>query len=335
MRKGDGSFHRDPGGPKPKTGGTRIATGDFRSPGHLFPMVAGGNFRARRGRRNGVMKTILLPFYDDPAAETALGQGCVIAERFGSHIEGLFVMRPPQIIEAEGIALAGAYITQLKEEWRRRADSARERFFELVAARAIPMKAVADPHAGPSASWREVEGPEGQVVGEHGRLFDLVVVGRTSERALTDWQVICEAVLFESGRPALIAAPEVPDRIGSRILIHWNGSTEVARTISFARPFLDGAASVTVLTLTDATVPGPTGDQITAHLHRAGINAEAVNVESAGRGAGEVIIEETRERGADLLIKGAYTHNRLRQMVFGGASRHILTNADRPALMAH
>ena len=298
-------------------------------------MVADGNFPARRGRRNGVMKTILLPFYDDPAAESALDQSCVIAERFGSHIEGLFVMRPPQIIEAEGIALAGAYITQLKEEWRRRADSARERFFELVGARAIPMKAISDPHPGPSASWREVEGPEGQVVGEHGRLFDLVVVGRTSERALIDWQVICEAVLFESGRPALIAAPEVPDHIGSRILIHWNGSTEVARTISFARPFLDGAASVTVLTVTDATVPGPTGDQITAHLHRAGIHAEAVNVESAGRGAGEVIMEETRERGADLLIKGAYTHNRLRQMVFGGASRHILTNADRPALMAH
>ena len=311
-------------------------TGVFRNfSGICSPWLPMVTLLTQRSRQNAMMKTILLPFYDDPAAESALGQSCVIAERFGSHIEGLFVMRPPQIIEAEGIALAGAYITQLKEEWRRRADSARERFFELVAARGVPIRAMSDPSSGPSASWHEVEGPEGQVVGEHGRLFDLVVIGRTSEQALIDWQVMCEAVLFESGRPALIAAPEVPECIGSRILIHWNGSTEVARTISFARPFLGGAVTVTVLTVTDAIVPGPSGDQITTHLRRGGINAQSVNIESAGRGAGEVIMEETRKRGIDLLIKGAYTHNRLRQMVFGGASRHILTNADRPALMAH
>ena len=281
------------------------------------------------------MKTILLPFYDDPVAEIALHQSCLIAERFGAHVEGLFVMRPPQIIEAEGIALAGAYITQLKEEWRRRAEAARERFSDLVAARGIPMQSVSDESSGPSAGWREVEGPEGQVVGDHGRLFDLIVIARTSEQALIDWQVMCEAVFFESGRPALIAASEVPGIIGSRVLIHWNGSTEAARTLSFARPFLDGAGSVTVLTVVEAMVPGPSGERVAAHLRRAGIDAEAVSVESAGRGPGEAVIVEARARGADLLVKSAYTHGRLRQLVFGGATRQILTRAETPVLMAH
>ena len=101
------------------------------------------------------MKTILLPYYDDGAAESALHQGCLVARRFGAHLEGLFVMRPPQIIEAEGIALAGAYITQLKEEWRRRADAAREKFRDLVAAHEIPMRSVSDPGPGASAGWSE------------------------------------------------------------------------------------------------------------------------------------------------------------------------------------
>ena len=281
------------------------------------------------------MKTILLPFYDDGVAESALHQGCLLAERFGAHLEGLFVMRPPQIIEAEGIALAGAYITQLKEEWRRRASAARKRFSELVATHGIPMHAVSDADSGPSADWREVEGPEGQVIGDHGRLFDLIVVARTTEQALIDWQVMCEAAFFESGRPTLIAAPEVPSVIGSKVLIHWNGSTEAARTLSFARPFLEEAESVTVLTVMEAMVPGPSGERVAAHLRRAGINAEAAVAESVGRGPGEVIIEEARARGSDLLVKSAYTHGRLRQLVFGGATRQILTSAETPVFMAH
>ena len=39
--------------------------------------------------------------------------------------------------------------------------------------------------------------------------------------------------------------------------------------------------------------------------------------------------------GCDLLVKGAYAPSRLRQMIFGGATRHILANATLPVLMAH
>ena len=41
------------------------------------------------------------------------------------------------------------------------------------------------------------------------------------------------------------------------------------------------------------------------------------------------------KEGCDLLVKGAYTQSRLRQMMFGGATRHILANAALPVLMAH
>jgi nucleotide-binding universal stress UspA family protein len=32
---------------------------------------------------------------------------------------------------------------------------------------------------------------------------------------------------------------------------------------------------------------------------------------------------------------GAYTHNRFRQMIFGGVTRHILAEAELPVLVAH
>jgi nucleotide-binding universal stress UspA family protein len=101
-------------------------------------------------------------------------------------------------------------------------------------------------------------------------------------------------------------------------------------------PLLRRAANVTVLTVEGSTVPGPTGQQMARSLALNGIRAEAITLKAErGRNAGDVILTRARELGCDLLIKGAYTQSRLRQMIFGGATRHILANATLPVLMAH
>jgi nucleotide-binding universal stress UspA family protein len=50
---------------------------------------------------------------------------------------------------------------------------------------------------------------------------------------------------------------------------------------------------------------------------------------------GEAVLAHAKALGCDLLIKGAYTQSRLRQMIFGGTTRYILSNAELPVLMAH
>jgi len=203
------------------------------------------------------MRTILLPFFDDQAASAALAVSWTLAERFGAHLEGVFILRPPQVFDGEGIALAGSYLTQIKEEGRRLADSAASRFEDEMRGRGIEL-APLDPAArSASASWRELDGLEGQVIGEHGRLFDLVVVGRDYGQPWIDWNVVCEAALFESGRPVLVASATPPQTLGERIVVAWNGSTESARSVSFAMPLLAAAREVTVLTVEGGTVPGP------------------------------------------------------------------------------
>jgi len=194
---------------------------------------------------------------------------------------------------------------------------------------------VATEEDGVTAGWRETEGLEGQVVGDYGRLFDLIVIGRNFGQPWIDWSVMCEAALFETGRPVLVAAAETPSSIGERVVVAWNGSTETARCIALSMPFLERAASVLVLTVEGWQVPGPRGDQVTAHLRRNGISARAKHVESGSRSVGEAILDETKEFNADLIVKGAYTHSRLRQLVFGGATRHLLHNTPIPLFMAH
>ena len=39
------------------------------------------------------------------------------------------------------------------------------------------------------------------------------------------------------------------------------------------------------------------------------------------------------EFGADLLAMGAYSHSRLRQLILGGVTRHVLEHARLPVMM--
>jgi nucleotide-binding universal stress UspA family protein len=148
-------------------------------------------------------------------------------------------------------------------------------------------------------------------------------------------QATLEQALFESGRPILVAPPKPPTTIGQDVVIAWNGSTETARVVSFAMPLLYKAEKVTVLTVKGATVPGPAGEQIARTLRINGIPAQALDVEDEGRPAGEAILTNAQMLRADLVVKGAYTQSRLRQMIFGGPTRYLLEYATLPMIMAH
>jgi nucleotide-binding universal stress UspA family protein len=145
-----------------------------------------------------------------------------------------------------------------------------------------------------------------------------------------------ESALFESGRPVLLSPPTAPKQIATNIMIHWNGSTEQARANALAMPLLHLAGRVTVLTVIGGQdVPGPSADRVRKHLQYNGIAAEPMSVELGGRSTGEAVLAAAKAEGCDLLIKGAFTRNRLRQMIFGGATSHIMQHADLPLLMAH
>jgi len=280
------------------------------------------------------MKTILVPFRDDETARNAVAAASRIAHAFGSYLEGLFIQTPPLVYASEGIAIGG-YVTQLADEERRRADEARAQFRQLMTSQSVVFDEDGSANQRPCAGWRQVDGLSEQIVGEYGRLFDLIVVGRETRNSSPDWSVMCESALFDSGRLVLLASPELPPTTGERIAILWNGSTETARTIAMAMPFLLAAKEVMVLSVEGVAVPGPSGDQVAHNLARHGINVSATTGQLNGRTPGEAVLEDAQVSGADLLIKGAYAHSRLRQMIFGGPTRHILSHAELPVLLAH
>src|SRR5262249_18548010 len=103
-----------------------------------------------------------------------------------------------------------------------------------------------------------------------------------------------------------------------------------------AMPVLRRATRVVVLTVKGGSgVPGPTGEQLCRYLQFNGVPAKSLTVSLEGRLTGEVILAHAKALGCDLLIKGAYTQSRLRQIIFGGTTRYILSHTELPVLMAH
>ena len=281
------------------------------------------------------MKTILVPFRDDATAQSALDLACRAATTRGARIEGLFIQTAPLVYASEGIAIGG-YVTQLADEEVRRGDEARARFVERVRANGVAFLEEGEAaKEGARASWRQIDGLGEQIVGEYGRVFDLIAIGRETEESSPDWNVLCEAALFESGRLLLLAPPDLPPSFGDRIAILWNGSTETARTLGVAMPLLESATEVVVCAVEGVHVPGPNVDQVAQCLAANGISVSTHVTALDGRAPGPAVLDDAMEVGPDMLLKGAYAQSRLRQMIFGGPTRHILKCAELPVVMGH
>jgi nucleotide-binding universal stress UspA family protein len=276
------------------------------------------------------MKTILIPTEDHDRMSAVLEMALLVARAFDSYMEGVAV-RPMAaayvtVEPVSGLAIPGA-------DQGEAAQHARAQFESFMQAQGVP-QAAAEP-AALSYGWPRAEAVDDTFIGSYGRVFDLIALGRPGPSPQNPRMAPLEAALFESGRPTLIVPDKAPRTLARNVLVAWNGSTEQARTNAFAMPLLRLAETVTVLTVEGGTTPGPSGDDATRHLRRNGIKASALTVKPDTRTSGEIILEQAASLGCDLLIKSAYTQSRLRQMIFGGATRHILANATLPVFMAH
>ncbi len=119
------------------------------------------------------------------------------------------------------------------------------------------------------------------------------------------------------------------------MLVAWNGASESARAVALALPFLHAAGEILVLEVEGGSVLGPDAQDLRTYLTRHGISSQSKTLAQDGAETGQVILDEAASFGADLIIKGAYTHSRLRQMIFGGATKLLLAAAPIPVLMAH
>lgn len=286
------------------------------------------------------MKTILIPIEESDGLASMLETALMAASEFGSYIEGLYYQPTSagaMVVAGEGLVVTTPELVEsVERQDRNRRERVRAQFSSFMERKGVRLITPGNSKAeGPVAAWVEEESPNSEIVGTRSRVFDITVVARPVRGANIAAMSILEAALFEGGRPILIAPPTPPVRMGENVVVAWNGSTETARTVAFAMPFLLKASKVTVISVTGFGVAGPSTAEVARQLQRNGIPASFKDFAPRDRRAGAVFLEEAAALGADLLVKGAYTQSRVRQMIFGGATDHILSNAELPVLMSH
>ena len=164
------------------------------------------------------------------------------------------------------------------------------------------------------------------IIAAHPKLADLP----------SDWSA--EQLLLVTGTPVLL----VPiawqgEAIGDTVLIAWNRSREARRAVNDAIPFITPASGVVILVVDgdrDAERYGEEpGLNLVDHLSRHGIGATITCVSSEGASIAEKILDQATKGGADLLVIGAYSHPRTTQLLFGGVTRSLLSQARLPLLI--
>ncbi len=270
-------------------------------------------------------RTLLLQMFEDPNLDHRLATAVALAARFQAHLVGLTVAPPP--VMPFGYGEAAAYVGPEIFEAQREASHAIAERLQAAFDKALE-------GTGLSSVWRDEEGDAAVLYARAAATADLVITGQEAGDVL-DAMVpnVTEHLVTEAGGPVLMLPPAAADAaFGKRVLVGWNGAKEAKRAVVDALPFLKAADTVWLATVGDPEAVRL--DRAVRLLGRHDVAAKELVLEDKGQEAGAILLEQAQAKDADLLVMGAYSRSRLREMILGGATRHVLHNAKLPVLFS-
>jgi len=252
-----------------------------------------------------------------------------LAERAGANVVGIAAAQPLYTPYVDAAYMSADIFEQERKEFEREAGEAESEFRTLLQDRAARL------------DWRCASAIASlpDYVAHQARSADLVLTTphRGGSLLLEPRRMNTGDLVMYAGRPVLV----VPEgRTGlrlDRVLLAWKDSRETRRAASDALPLLRLAAEVTVLEVAKeadrGAAEGRLADVLT-WLAGHGIAAESRIEISSGSDA-SVIGQTAHAMRADVIVAGAYGHNRLREWAFGGVTMDLLIHPSRCVLLSH
>lgn len=275
-----------------------------------------------------MIKDIAVHVSGSPEDTIRLAYASRIAERFGAHLTGLHVHSLPDLIAITD-PVASSYLQTLLAESHARAQKVADELEVVFSALPVPYE------------LRRLDvypSTVGSALAAEARTADLFVgsrpYGNPQLSGLAE-----ETVLFRSGRGCLFVPPggSSPNEY-ERIFVAWKNTREAARAVADAIPFLKRASQVIVGIVEEEDAEEQFGAEpgagIGRYLNRHGVAPEIRPV-GAWNHIGEALLNEVQKSEAQMIVMGGYGHSRFIEWIMGGVTRHILTHAEVPVLIAH
>ena len=252
-----------------------------------------------------------------------------LAKKYDARLTVLFVVPDyfvPTYVEAQ---ISTDVIVAINEQAREKAEATLDRIRQQIT------------DSGLSADTYIEEGGIINILTDYARYTDLAILGQSQPddpENLSD--SLADHVVLESGSPCLVI-PYIGCRetLGKRVLLAWNESRESARALKDALPMLKLADKVTVLFIKpkshDEAQTEIQKEVMRDYLADHGIDATISVCIDSQHNTGDIILAETIDNDIDLIVMGAYGHSRLRELVLGGATRHLLQQMTVPVFISH
>ncbi|MBL8836598.1 MAG: universal stress protein [Alphaproteobacteria bacterium] len=285
------------------------------------------------------LRVVLAPVSGLGGDAAVLEAAQVLAQMMPVHIEVLHA-RPDarEAVPFMGEGASGALVEQVMAVAQRdigtRAARAKSAFDVWLKSSGIALDATPGVK-GATVAWREETGPEDEWVARRGRLADVIIAAKPGAEDAVSASITFEAALLDTKRPVLLAPPGAAARlVGTPALLAWNGSSEAARAIAAAIPLLAKSSKVVIFAAAEKD-PAADSSHLKDYLAWHGITAEGPVAGRDDATTGAKLLETAGQIGAGLLVLGAYTRSRMRQLIYGSVTRHVLNNGTLCTFMAH
>jgi nucleotide-binding universal stress UspA family protein len=275
-----------------------------------------------------MLKNILIHLDSSKTCASRLETAIALAKKSDAHLTGVYVVTHPEI---PPFIQAGISVDIIETQVREAAEIGSkciEEFKSKVSA------------AGLQFESRMVEGTVADALTDHGRYFDLLVVGQfdPDDSGLYAIDDMPDRLIMSAGRPILV----VPyagsfSNVGDNVIVSWDASRQATRAVNDAMSILESAKRVDVLSINpgDKGLGDAPGADICLHMARHGVNATAQHITVSDIGAADMLLSRAADSSADMIVMGAYGHARWREIALGGFTRHMLAHMTVPVLMAN
>ncbi len=183
------------------------------------------------------------------------------------------------------------------------------------------------------AQWIELVGAVDRLFCIAGPIADMSIVSRPRLNARGPGPEILLSALMHSGKSVLVLPQTPASLVGQRILVAWNQSVEAARAVSAALPLLRRASAVHICSCGPENSLGPKAVHLAQYLTYWGVKCRRRT--TRGRDVPGEIEATCDDTDSDLVVMGAYSRSRVRELVFGGVTQHMLFRTARPVFTLH
>jgi nucleotide-binding universal stress UspA family protein len=278
------------------------------------------------------MKKILIPTDGSANSLTALEYGIYIARKLNASLIGLYVLdvnliQGPMLTDISGSVGMPPYdgfFDVIETSLNEKADFILKNFQKRCQ------------ESGINAEVKKTIGKINQIIIEESQGADLILMAKKGEHFhLKEGGLlgsVAEAVVRNSGKPALIT-PETFLEIES-VGLAYDGSDPAAKALKLSLELSKQASwPLTVVVISsDAQKSAALSTEIEDIVEAQSADCAVIILQGK---EGEEIIKFIKEGSVELMVMGAYGHNRLRELFLGSTTSFVLRKSHIPVLLTH